>query len=595
MPNMRSHAARAARRLLGARYDTVRARLVGAPLPPSPAREAAALQASGLFDADFYRRLRALPASTDPAKDYARYGSRQKLPFHPLIEPEYVGGDALVALSEGRVDDFLAALRRLPVDRWGPLLANWPVGQQLGADRNQLVVSMDGIAMSAEEAAERLIDFHAGLGHPTDEIGETDWQAALTAPRVEGRVSVIMLTYQDHAMTTAAVDAVLRTTENEDVEVVLVDNASRDAVGRVLVARYGSHPRVRYLRPAVNLNFGPGSNLGAIRSTGEYLMLLNNDTLPQKGWLAPLLARLTRPGVTAVQPLLLYPDGTVQTAGTVFAAPRSLAHHFLVGHPLADAVRHGGTGFRAITAGAMLIRASDFLSLRGFDPAYVNGQEDVDFCLRAARDIGGGFDVESSSRVIHFESKTPGRMARASANRQVLMHRWRAELTAADAQQYAEAGLELAHAQPDISGPFAIARPVAVRPRQERKPRWSIATDIPAAEIILGDGPSPHWSLVRELVASIEDLGHEVTVDAAEVRLRATAYLDDIRLVFGARSDASPWLGRFNVLLSNGDTTAGHDDGFDARLTIPSLANPAEAAARLRDISASAGFPVADV
>ena len=598
MSNMRSRAARAAKALMGEeRYGAVRARITGGQRPPSPRREAAALQSSGLFDADFYRRLRSLPDTTDPALDYAQHGSRQQLPFHPLIEPEYVGGEAIALLSEGRVADFLTALRKIPVDRWGPMLTGWPRDRELpvavaGSPSvvAQSVVDATGIAIPYADTAQRLIDFHAGLGHPLEQVDDTHWAAAERSPRVDGRVSIVMLTYQDHTMTTAAVDAVLRTTADQDVEVILVDNASRAAVGRVLVARFGAEPMVRYLRPAVNLNFGPGSNLGALSSSGEYLLFLNNDTLPQEGWISPLLERLALPGVRAVQPLLLYPDGTVQAAGTVFAAPHSLAHHFLVGHPLADGERHDGKGFRAITAGAMAIRARDFVAVRGFDPIYANGQEDVDFCLRAARTLGGTFEVESRSRVIHFESKTPGRMARATANRQAFMARWRAELTEADDAQYESLGLTLAHAQPDLAGPFAIARPVVVRPRRRTRPRWSLATDIPASEVIRGSGDSPQWELVRALTAAVERLGHEVTIDAAEVSLRATAYLDDIRVVLGGREHAAPWLGRYNVLLSDEDATrAPSIDGFDAQLAASSIQTP-EGAAELRRIAVAAGF-----
>ena len=59
-------------------------------------------------------------------------------------------------------------------------------------------------------------------------------------------------------------------------------------------------------------------------ATGEVLIFLNNDTLPQPGWLPPVLRILRdQPQAGAVGGKLLYPDGTLQEAGGVIFADAS--------------------------------------------------------------------------------------------------------------------------------------------------------------------------------------------------------------------------------------------------------------------------------
>src|SRR5947208_2480985 len=66
------------------------------------------------------------------------------------------------------------------------------------------------------------------------------------------------------------------------------------------------------------------------------------------------------------------------------------------------AVRHSRR-FQAVTGACLLVRKSLFLELDGFDPAFANGFEDVDFCLRAG---AGGAEVHycADSTLVHFEA-----------------------------------------------------------------------------------------------------------------------------------------------------------------------------------------------
>lgn len=64
--------------------------------------------------------------------------------------------------------------------------------------------------------------------------------------------------------------------------------------------------------------------------------------------------------------------------------------------------------FQAVTGACMALRAQDFAEQQGFDPIYINGQEDIDLCLR----LNGRYKraacwVAAGSVVIHHESNPP--------------------------------------------------------------------------------------------------------------------------------------------------------------------------------------------
>ena len=131
-----------------------------------------------------------------------------------------------------------------------------------------------------------------------------------------------------------------------------------------------------------NHGFALGNNLALAQATGDVVVFLNNDTTVPPGWLAPLREALTDDDVLGAQPLLLYPTGSIQSAGVAFPTCGGLPHAFLRGFPAEDAYGVEGLRFQALTGAALALRFSDAVALRGFDPVFTNGMEDVDLCHR---------------------------------------------------------------------------------------------------------------------------------------------------------------------------------------------------------------------
>ncbi|SOC87174.1 Glycosyltransferases involved in cell wall biogenesis [Curtobacterium sp. 314Chir4.1] len=401
-----------------------------------------------------------------------------------------------------------------------------------------------------------------------------DWDAlAAAAPtRDAALVSVVVPVFRDWTMTRRAVDAVLGAADHDGdtVEVVLVDNGSPRSVSAILGAWFRDEPRVVLQREDRNRNFGLGSDLGLARSSGGIVVMLNNDTEVTTGWLRPLVAALDDRAVLGAQPLLVYPDGVVQTAGTVFGGDKVLPWHFLGDHPRHDADRYFGAPdgasssvlrFSAITAAAAAFRAADLIRWHGFDPVYANGLEDVDLCLRAlaSSPAGSTFVVVPSSVVVHHESRSPGRDDARVDNRRIFDERWRGRYPAADAvDRYDAAGLRWLGVEPGLPKGHAVmvrsSRPVVVREEGAVGLRVAVKHD------------GTRVADVTALVAALEGAGHTVQVDVPTSWYRGSSGIDEVTVLVSGAPSASggpsfvPQPGAYNVVwLAPGQVVADGD------------------------------------
>lgn len=180
-----------------------------------------------------------------------------------------------------------------------------------------------------------------------------DWHALDTglATRRADLLSVVVPVRQDWRAARDTVQAALGlpAPEGFDVEVVVVDNASRPGTWRLLWAMFGAEPRVRILRSPVDLHRAAATSLGVAATCGRLIVVLPAGTLPGSGW--PRIIDPLRAGSTAV------------------VAPAA-------DDPVGGA---GGSEVLATTAEC-------YVALRGLDPLFVNEFEVADFVLRVSSD-----------------------------------------------------------------------------------------------------------------------------------------------------------------------------------------------------------------
>lgn len=216
--------------------------------------------------------------------------------------------------------------------------------------------------------------------------------------------SIVIPVYDQFAHTLACLRALAAHPPAAAFETIVIDDGSSDETVSALPQIAG----VRYHRRARNGGFIAACNDAASLARGEVLVFLNNDTIPQPGWLDALLATFAEhPDAGLVGAQLLYPDGRLQEAGGVVFADGSGWNYGKYGSPedprfayLRDCDYASGA--------AIAIPSALFAQLGGFDTRYAPAYyEDTDLAF-AARAAGKRVLYQPASRVIHAEGGTAG-------------------------------------------------------------------------------------------------------------------------------------------------------------------------------------------
>jgi len=276
------------------------------------------------------------------------------------------------------------------------------------AEQSVDVVVIDDGGSERVAAARRLAEVAVALVRPHGGL-EMMWRAA-PMPSRWPRTSLVIPVFNQSACTDACLNGVLETwPAGLDGEVLVVDDGSTDDTAALLERWSARDARVRAVRRPENGGFIAAGNAGAAAATGEVLVFLNNDTIPQPGWLPPLLTALGRAQAGAVGGKLLYPDGRLQEAGGVIFSDGD-GCNFGKGDPEPSHPLFGHVREVDYCSGALLAtRRQLFLALGGFDSAFAPAYyEDTDYAFRL-RQQGYRVYYQPASVVLHVEGATAGR------------------------------------------------------------------------------------------------------------------------------------------------------------------------------------------
>lgn len=184
---------------------------------------------------------------------------------------------------------------------------------------------------------------------------------------------------------------------------------------------------VQVIDSPINLGFSGGYNLGASKATGDYIVLLNDDTVVLPNWLEPMIADVERlDNVGAVGSCNLSFEDTIEEAGSVVFSNGSTMG---VGRDLpADALEWDFVrDVDYLSASSMLLPRAAWEAVEGlnirFHPAY---HEDVDLCLRL-KELGYRIIYEPRSKVRHHVSQSSDQFWKdmlMQHNRDYMAQRW---------------------------------------------------------------------------------------------------------------------------------------------------------------------------
>ncbi|MEI6306353.1 MAG: glycosyltransferase, partial [Deltaproteobacteria bacterium] len=256
--------------------------------------------------------------------------------------------------------------------------------------------------------------------------------ATLPAPLV----SIVIPLFNQAQLTKACIEAIRATAGDPGrYELLLVDNGSWDWTPEYLKTLGNT---VTVITNSDNVGFAKACNQAAKLAKAKYLLFLNNDTVPQAGWLDAMLAGMNKYGADIVGAKLLYPNGKVQHAGVSFNR-NGIGYHIFKNFA-ADAPAVNKKRFmQCVTAACMLVSKQLFNELDGFDERFQNGFEDVDFCLRAGR-VGKRVLYTPDAVVIHIEEQSEGRKQHDHQNMQLYLTRWHGLVDCDDEKFYAAEG-----------------------------------------------------------------------------------------------------------------------------------------------------------
>lgn len=101
-------------------------------------------------------------------------------------------------------------------------------------------------------------------------------------------ISIVLLCYNNWDLTEQCINSIFENVEYKNYELIIVNNNSSDNTKEKL-KKYKKSNKVKVINNKENYGFAKGMNIGALYSSGDYLVLLNNDTYCMNEWLYPLI------------------------------------------------------------------------------------------------------------------------------------------------------------------------------------------------------------------------------------------------------------------------------------------------------------------
>lgn len=251
-------------------------------------------------------------------------------------------------------------------------------------------------------------------------------------------VSLLLVSYNTRDITVACLRSVYDQTAGFlDFEVLIVDNASSDGSADAVAAAF---PAATLVRSPENLGFAAANNLAAREASGEWLLLLNPDTVVLDHAIDKLLAfAQTHPEASIFGGRTLFADGSLNikscwrrpTPWSAFCIATGLTSMFPNSSLFApesfgpwkrDSVRQ----VDIVSGCFLLIRRSLWNQLGGFDPAFFMYGEEADLCLRASK-LGHKCLICPDATIIHYggasEKVRADKMVRLFSAKALLFHR----------------------------------------------------------------------------------------------------------------------------------------------------------------------------
>lgn len=221
------------------------------------------------------------------------------------------------------------------------------------------------------------------------------------------KLSVVILNYNVRYFLELCLKSVLDATKQLDAEIIVVDNKSSDDSCAMVKSLF---PEVVLIENKVNSGFSKGNNLGVFHAKGEYICILNPDTVVAEDTFTKLLDFANRTSNLGIIGCRLI-DGTghfLPESKRNIPLPR-VALKKLLGNPknyYANQIKEFEIGKAAILVGAfMLLKKTVYLEVGGFDEDYFMYGEDVDLSYKTQK-LGYDNYYNGHTTIIHYKGES---------------------------------------------------------------------------------------------------------------------------------------------------------------------------------------------
>jgi len=223
-------------------------------------------------------------------------------------------------------------------------------------------------------------------------------------------VSIIIITKNQLPLLRQCLNEIRNTVRDIDYEVIVLANNSTKEVKQYLDFMKQKDSRIKVIYSIIDLGFSKANNMAVRQAQGDYVLLLNDDTIPTKDWLAQMLKLAEEKWAGIVGAKLIYPGtNRIQHAGVVFDEKKRPQHIYFRNDEL-DPRSCEDREYQAVTFACALIRRDVWEELEGLkqsevDPECYYRYEDIDFCLRAG-ERGHRVWFCASAVVGHYAART---------------------------------------------------------------------------------------------------------------------------------------------------------------------------------------------
>lgn len=191
-------------------------------------------------------------------------------------------------------------------------------------------------------------------------------------------VSIIIVAYNSKEYLDSCLNSIYnRQQGNYSFEIIIIDNASSDGTVQHLKFHF---PQVRIIENNLNKGYGQANNLGFKHARGNYIVILNPDTIVEEFWLEKLINPLVDSKNIITTPKILKLDGKINVCGLIL---HFTGLGFTRGLNLNKDNFNDYEEVNGVSGCCFAIRKDDYCELGGFDENFFLYMEDVDLSWRA--------------------------------------------------------------------------------------------------------------------------------------------------------------------------------------------------------------------